>query len=62
MTDLIRNTAAPDGIHERVEFNEYAPRGGWYAYNRRIKKIKSVGYAALFLFIYAVASTAIFYI
>lgn len=45
---------------------EYVPRGGWYAYNRRlqnnIKKIKSVGYAALFLFIYAVASTAIFYI
>ena len=49
-----------------MAFNEYTPKGGWYAYNRRRqlrrKELKSAGYAALFLIIYAVASTAIFYI
>lgn len=49
-----------------MTFDEYIPRGGWYAYNRRRqilrKKLKSAGYAALFLIIYAAASTAIFYI
>lgn len=48
-----------------MAFNEYTPKGGLQAFNRRRlrrKKLKSAGYAALFLIIYAAASTAIFYI
>lgn len=30
--EFIRNTAAPDGIHENIEFNEYRSAEYWTAY------------------------------
>lgn len=47
-----------------MTFNEYIPKGGLQAFNRRRRhrKIKGIALGALFLFIYAAFATAIFYI
>lgn len=47
-----------------MTFNEYIPKGGLQAFNRRRRhrKLKGIALGALFLFLYAAASTALFYI
>lgn len=45
-----------------MTFNEYIPKGGLQAFNRRRRhrKLKGIALCALFLFLYAAISTAIF--
>lgn len=45
--EFIRNTAAPDGIHENIEFNEYKDPTYWLKRRARRAFIEAVAPAAI---------------
>lgn len=53
-------TAAPDGIHDEIYFNEIKPRHGWLEHYHR-KDNKDVLLASLLVALYLVLSTITYY-
>ena len=45
--EFIRNTAAPDGIHDNIEFNEYKDPAYWLKRRARRALIENVGPAVI---------------